>query len=605
MATFVNTSTLDFDSYRESLKQYLRAQPQFRDFDFDGSNMAVLLDVLTYNTYNNAFYLNMVGSEMFLDSAQLRQSVISHAKELNYTPRSRSSARAVVDITLSGNSLPDSVVIPKGWTASARSDDGASRFTFVTREPIVVTSAASYIARGVELFQGTVRTELFSVESSSPADNRFVLGSQNVDIDSIEVEVLPNSTSAIGTGEVWQRATVLFGASPSSKIFFVQAKNALEYEIIFGNGVVGSELTPGAVVVVKYRDTAGSDANGLRNFTPTTAIPGVSGISIATVSPAIGGSMHESTEEIRFNAPRFFSTQERAVTQTDFVTLLTAAFPTLETVTAYGGEEATPKQYGKVIVSAKPFGSELLPESLKSRIINYLRERTTLSIDPVIVDPNFLYAVVNSRITYNLNATVKTPAELSAAARVAITEYNNLNLSKFGSDLRYSRLLGVIDQADPSFVSSDTDLLLSKRLTPAIGVASSFTWSYGNALVDMKTNINNQPGLQPTVFSSAFTFNLNGVGYQAQLRDNGVGGLVIVSLVGDGAGAILQTNAGSVNYATGVVNISNVVFSGVPSNGVVKIFARLEGADIETDANNILLIDSAQDVNITLEGIRL
>lgn len=591
MAGFLSTTELDFFTFRDNLKAFMKQQDRFKDYDFDGPNMAVLLDLLAYNTYNNGMYLNLIGSEMFFDTAQLRQSIVSHAKELNYTPRSRTSAVAYVDITVAGNNMPSVMTIPKNYTISGRSADGQT-FTFLTNEAISIGSANNYTATNVPVYEGKVVRETFVANSSA----RYVLQSANVDINSIEVQV---QTSASNTSsEEWKRETTLFGLSNGVNAFFVQGYEDYMYELAFGNGVVGKKLVDGNVVRVAYRSTLGEEANGIKAFTAPQAIQGFGSVTVALSSNngfATGGAEHESDAEIKFNAPRYFQTQERAITPPDYVTLLKNQFPQLGALTAFGGETVEPKKYGKTIISAKPRGSDILPNTLKDQMVKFLKNKTTLSIDPIIVDPDFYHVQVTTNVSYDLNATIKTPTELESIVAQAISSYTVDNLDDFGSDLRFSRLVAAIDDADVSVVSNDTSVLMTKKLYPILRKPQTYSFNYGNEIV--------QDSEGATVYSSPFEWRTGTTTYNVYIEDDGVGKLRIVTIDTNDNKVVLQDAVGIVDYKTGATTLSALAVERL-FGASLNIYAQLVKSDVETNNSQILTIDPT-DLQITVTGIRI
>lgn len=587
---FLTTDELDFQAYRNALKVFLSQQPQFQDYDFDGSNLSVLLDVLAYNTYLNGTYLNLIGSEMFLDTSIIRESIVSHAKELNYTPGSKASAVAQVDISVSGNNLPAVLTIPKNYRVTGRASNGQI-FTFMTAEAINIGSANNYTANAVNVYEGRLVKETFVANSTA----RYVLSSANVDINSISVMVQNSQTDTTNT--VWNRATTLFGTTSESQVFFVQGYEDFKYELVFGNGLVGAGLTDGNIVRVEYRDTKGDEANGVKAFSAEQSIEGFTQVTVnltANSGAADGGAQHEADEDIKFNAPRYFSTQERCITPSDFVTLVGKEFPQLEAITAYGGEDNEPKMYGKAIVSAKPKGSTIMSNSLKDQILKFLRNKTSLSIDPIIVDPDFYNVTVSTEVTYNINDTTKTPTELQTAAQQAILNFNEVNLSDFGSDLRYSKLLRAIDDADESFISNDTDVLMTKKLYPILGKAASYNFTYGNRIAT--------PGAGAVITSSPFGFRVGTTVYSSFIEDDALGGLTIYTIDATGQKVVLSP-IGSVQYSNGKIVINSLIVENIPGGNSLKIYAKLMEADVETTNNKILLIEP-EDIRVTVVGIR-
>jgi hypothetical protein len=591
---FINNTQLDLASYKNSLKDYLSSQQQFRDYDFEGSNLSVLLDVLAFNTYHNAVYLNMIGSEMFLDTAELRDSIVSHAKELNYIPRSRSSSRIKLRVQVNNPAgSPDTVLLPSGFTINGRTSNNQDVFLFVTDTPVTLTKASNYIA-DLDFYQGANVLEAFD------ANSKVLLSSQDIDTSSIKVFVKSSAEATEATE--WTRADNLFGLSGSDEVYFLQGAEDFKYEITFGNGVVGKALQASNVVIVTYRETVGETANGTRIFSASDTVNGAS-VSLSLINAtdkADGGSFEESDESIRFNSTRYFQTQERAITSSDFVTLIKANFPSLRTVIAYGGEEATPPRFGKVIISAIPFEGTIIADPLKERIREFAKSRTTLSIDPLVLDPDFLYVEVNTIAKYSISRTIKPQEEIAALVRQAIQDYSDENLREFGSDVRFSKLIGYIDDADASILSNQTDLRISKRISPIDGVPFSISFSFENKLLSDYVG-RNYTDEDPVVVSTPFVFR----GTQVFIQDNGLGVLQI-------RGATIDTlNIGTVNYETGAVSINPITIDSCRcpldtsfEGNFIKIFAKLQNDDVETSTNKVLVIEQ-DDIAVSAVAARV
>ena len=579
---FLNNTQLDLSAYKESLKQYLQQQEQFKDFNFEGSNLSVFLDVLAFNTYHNALYLNMIGSEMFLDTAQIRESLVSHAKELNYLPRSRSSAMINLTLQLTPGDSPETVVVPRNYPITGSADDGVS-YTFRTNEPVVLRNQELY-KKEIEFFEGTIDREAFVLD----VGKRVIISSASVDVSSIQVEISENDAPR----KVWNRADSIIGLSGDDEVFFLQAVEGFKYEVIFGKGSIGKQPEPGSIVFVTYRSTLGDAANGIREFEITEDVGNYSNISltVAAGDSAFGGSLHEDTEEIRFNSARYFPTQERAITENDFVILLKRQFPSLETVVAYGGELLVPPQFGKVAISAKPFNRQFLVDSLKTQILSYLRTKTAISIDPIIIDPDYLFLSVRSKVKYNINETTKSIKELENDFINAVTDFGTESLSQFGSDFRFSKLCQAIDEFDSSVISNETNILLSRRISVAPGSILNESWSFENELSKVGT----------TITSSPFLF----AGFTSYIKDDGKGTLYVYTFR-SGKEIVLEPSIGFVDYETGDIKLSNLKVEGVPDGtfSTLKIFAVTKESDIEILTNKILLI-TPEDISVSFIGLR-
>ncbi len=594
---FLTTTELDFDNYKASLRTFLGQQDIFKDYNFEGSNMAVLLDVLAYNTYLNGVYLNMVGSEMFLDTAALRESIVSHAKELNYTPRSRTAAVAYVDIIINPDDNPDSITIPKYYEINGETKDNTT-FFFTTDETIIVRPVGGvYEASNVAVYEGNIVKEVFIANSST----RYLLQSANVDVQSLSVTVRDSSSSTTETK--WNRETFLFGLDNVDNVFFVQGAEDHLYEVVFGNGDIGRALIDGNVVTINYRETNGLDANGVELFSAPNGIETYDDIELATVSASSEGSEHETDEEIKFNAPRYFPTQNRAVTVEDYIALTKQAFPSLEIVTAYGGEETEPKLYGKVIVAAKPIGGIKLPTPLKTQIYNFLKERSAISIDPVVVDAEYFFAEVVTEVLYNVNETTRSERDIEALVESTILNFANANLAKFGSDLRYSKLVKAIDDSEAAIISNNTELRIIKHIEVDTGIPFRIAFSFENELKkEVSTSRKIYEDTTATIESSLFTFNLNDIDYLAKIKDDTQGNLMIVSTV-NGVVQLLKDKVGTVDYTNGTISIGAIIYEDVGLNNELDIYGRTKKLDIETNANKVLQVEAAHLV-VSARGIR-
>ena len=590
---FISTAELNFDTYRANLKQYLKSQSQFQDYNFEGSNFAVLLDILAYNTYMNAFYLNMIGSEMFLDTATLPASIYSHAKELNYTPSSRSSSKSVVTLTARNTANGAAfITVPKFFRLSTSLN--GKTYVFSTQDSYTISSTDSFISANVEVYEGKVTKEYFVEANTTSTKTRYILSSSNVDVSSVEVKVRP--AQSVNSYYTYSRAFDLYGLGSSSNVYFVQGYSDNKYEIVFGNGITGTSLSPGNIVQITYRDCFGSEGDYASKFTAADTLydnlgnavpPG--NLSVTTITKSSGGSERESVESIKFNAPRYYTTQNRAVTTEDFTSLIKINFPAIQAVSVYGGETATPKQYGKVIIVLKPFGSETASDLTKESVKNYLRDRMTLSITPVFEDPDFFYVKLNSTVYYNPSTTSKQTSDIKSAVTTAIQNFTTQNLENFNLNLRHSKLLTAIDSADASILSNDTYTLMTKRIYPILNTAYSTIIKYNNIL-DTSFKLPSGIAANPVVTSSTFTYLLSGANVEAYLEDDGEGSLLIKS--GDYSNVI-----GSVDYENGIVTISDLTVANYTN--YISIYARTNVEDIYVQQNQILEIDP-NDVTINV-----
>ena len=582
--SFLDVSQLSFDGIKTNLKTFLQAQPQFTDYNFDGSNLSALLDILSYNTYINAYYLNMVGSEMFLDSAQVKSSVVSIAKELNYVPRSATSARAQVTFTIGAPQTngPPTIVIPQFYTSRAVANGTSLDFT--TNENVVVYRSAQgyYTSEPVYIYEGKVATETFTVGT----DTNFVLQSQSVDINSIIVNVMNSSKDSTNT--YYSFASSLYGLNPNSQVYFVQGFGANQYQVLFGDGVFGQKLANGNIVTVNYRSTHGELGNLITTFSPTGTVQGYP-ITISTIQPAVLGSSAEDIESIRFNAPRYFSTQNRAVTAEDFTTLVLDNYPEILTMVAYGGEDASPPQYGKVVLSMIMSGSNpIVPDDIKTDIINFLSTKT-ITVQPIVVDPDIIYVEITSLISYDPTKTTNSQGQIQSEVLSQIQTFSSENLSKFGDSLRLSKLSSYIDNADPSIVSNDTTVKAIYKIAPARTISTIYDFSFNNQL-DRTISYPYNPGESSVIMSSLFSYvdSFNVIHNNAYLADDGAGNLGIYYSTSYNPKVTLVSNIGTVNYSTGYLNFTISVYD---YNPTINIYVKLFYSDINVTANKYLTID--------------
>lgn len=563
-------TNLDFDELKSSFKAYLKAQDRFRDYDFDGSNISVLLDILAYNTYHNAFYLNMIGNEMFLDSAQIRDSIVSHAKELNYTPRSFTSAQAAVDITVTSTD-PDktALVIPRGTPFSTRV--GQQTFTFTTDENIALTGGPSFVANSVVIYEGDILTETFSIGNS--ADQNFVLNNTNIDTSSIKVTVMEDAGATVLE---YLKAASLFGWDEDSKIFFVQGASNDKFEIVFGDGVIGRKPKINSTLLVEYRVANGELPNGASIFRPVSTIDSEANISLVTVTSAHSGTVSEELESIRYNAPRHFTTQERAVTTEDYENLLRINFPEINSVTAFGGETLTPPHFGKVFVSVDLLDIDGIPDVKKTQYYDFLKPRCPVATEPVIIDPQYMYIAVTSTVKYNVNTTALNEEDIRALVISAMQDFAEVNLNDFNKTLRFSRLTRAIDEADASIISNETSIKALKIIVPD---ASLRTTAFGFAISDVIST--------PVVIDNkrATVIDVNGK-------------LIAVS----SATGLQLAEVGLVDYDKGLLTFTNFDATGYLGN-VIKFLVTPLSYDVATDKNVVLNI-VPEDILVTIVKLR-
>lgn len=584
-------TNIDFDTHKNTLKQYLKSQDRFKDYDFEGSNINVLLDILSYNTFHNSFYLNMIGNEMFMDTAQLRDSIVSHAKELNYTPRSFKSAEANVDITvLSSDTSKRSIAIPRGTTFTSPFMN--RNYTFSTNENIVITdysinanSTVTFLGSNITLFEGYFVTDTFTY--TSDRSQRYLLTNKNVDVSSIIVTVIEDVGNTVLTHT---RAQSLFNLNADSRVYFLQACENDQYEILLGDGVSGRKPKDNSIVSVEYRISNGQLPNGCRTFNPDSTIDGETRITVTTNVPAASGSVSEDIDSIKYNAPRHFTTQERAVTTEDYENLLKQSFPEINTVSAYGGEDLDPPQFGKVFVAVDLVDVDGVPAAKKDEYYRFLKPRSPVSIDPVFVNPEYLYIGVNSNVKYNINTTKLTQDDIKTLVATAIINYAQANLDDFNRVFRYSKAIQAIDSAQAAIISNETTVRAIKVVQPTVGVSQTFDVKFQ---IPLDTSLSVAAGGY-TIQSTKFIYS----NQRAALRDNGAGSIDVYSV----RNGQTITSIGTVNYETGLLQLSNFSVSQYDGAGI-KIYAIPRNKDIQT-INNVILNIIEEDIDLTIVPVR-
>ena len=589
----ISITELDFFAAKDALKNYLKGQTQFRDYDFDGSNMNVLLDVMSYNTYMNNFYTNMAYSEMFLDTAQTRQSAISHAKELNYLPRSCISSAARVQIDISPNDAPSFIIIPKGTKFTGRT--GNTAYTFSTDRSYTVTQVDGlYCVSNISIYEGKLITEYYTATSGTT--QRFILNNTDVDTSSISVAVRASAAAGAVSTE-FTRKDSIFGVISTDPVFYIQPTDSDSYEITFGKDVFGKQPVVNNVIEVSYRISSKTAPNGIRTFTSEN-IAGYP-VTITTIAKSDGGTDRESIESIRFFAPKSIQIQDRAVTESDYGIILKNQFPEIQAISVYGGEELTPPRYGRVVVAVDVQNAEGVSENSKNAYYTYLKERCPIGIEPIVISPEFMFLNVDAKVYYNTKTTTASESDIRVAAKAAIVAYSTNNLSDFRKTFRFSKLGYDIDKSNANILSNDTEVLAIIPINPVLNTATSYTLNFKNMLITdhLLTDNESIADHKPAIKSSQFTYN----GKTAFIQDNGAGVLQILRTTSTGF-VYLNRNIGSVNYVTGQIIITNLSVSAF-IGAEIKIYGRTASKDIAAPKDRIIIIRE-QDINITVYGVR-
>ena len=469
---YTQLANLDFNEIKVALKEYLRAQSDFTDYDFEGSALSNLIDVLAYNTYYTAFNTNMVVNELFIDSATLRDNVVALAKQLGYRPKSATSPTAYISFTFNyTNATTDTQLLLKKGTGFVSSYDNVTYKYVVLEDAKAQVSNNSAVFTNVPLKEGTLLTNSFTVNTALQSQ-RFVLDNANIDTNTIKVKVYPTGS---GFSEPYLPSDNILGVDANSKVFFLNEIEDERYELIFGDGVLGTKLPNNALIEVSYIVTSGAASNGVRTFvfsgvleTPEGVSPQGSIVVNSTVASS-GGEAIESTKKIKFNAPKTYGTQNRAVTSDDYGAIVRNIYPATSDVIIFGGEDQVPPQYGRVFIVLKPNDASYLTSITKKEIIKELKKYVIASVEPVIVDPSILFVELNSKIYYNSGITSDTPAQIRDKVIGALQSYIEMSdIEKFNGKFRYSKIVGVIDEADKSINSNITSVIMRKDFYPQL-----------------------------------------------------------------------------------------------------------------------------------------
>ena len=572
--TNLSITELDFGLIKSNLKAYLQKQSKFTDYNFDGSNISVLLDVLAYNTHYNAFYVNMIGNEMFLDTAILRESVVSRAKELGYVPTSARGPDASLTVTINDArpTSPASITIPRG-TKFTTSANGQS-YIFQTDTDFAISAfsngTANLYSTTVKVFEGVESTEQITVTATS----KYIISNPTVDLSSLLVTV-QGSSSDLSTFP-YSLATDINTVNENTRVYFLQEVEGGKFEVYFGDGVIGKELLVGNIVKLRYRTTNGALLNGANTFSGPSTISGFTSITIKTTIAAASGVDQESIDSIKFNAPKQFEVQNRAVTSRDYERIIVKNYPEIVSISVWGGEENVPPVYGKVFVSARPSTGENLSNSKKESIKSTLSSINLLTTTVEFVDPTYIYANITSTVRYNPNATAKTDGQMITTISNSITNYFNTQLGQFGKGLRLSRLARYIDNADTSVLSNDTTLQLELRSKSiSLSKKNTYTFTFNQEVV---------PG---SLISSQFTLDSQNV----FLDDNSSGIVRAYFLDADGNKNLITSNSGTIDYDTGTVTLTSFLPSSI-LNSILSVRVDTVKKDIIPTLTEIIIIGS-------------
>jgi hypothetical protein len=675
MSQSLRVTELDFDTIKQNLKNYLKQQSEFTDYDFDGSGLAVLLDILAYNTHYQSYYLNMVANESFLDTALLRDSVVSHAKTLGYTPNSKKASKAVIDFTVvTDNTDIEELTIPTGYSFLSNQIDGKSYNFVVLNDQTVTKSDTNFYFENLEIYEGQLTTFRYVYDSTNNPKQFFTINNESVDVTTLKVSVSPS----VGNTQVsvYELAKDVYDIDGNSEVYFLQeGRNGL-FQIYFGDNVLGKKLTNGNVVTIQYLVTNGTDANKANLFAAARSLEGYNNFIVDTVSIAEGGVERESVDNIKYLAPLQYVSQNRLVSYKDYELYVRKSYPNIDSVSVWGGEDEVPPIFGKVFISLKPKDGFFISESEKDRILNSIIDpRAVVTIITEFRDPEYLFLNLTTNVEYNPNKTTLTSETFKNTIKNAIILYKNQNLDIFNTKFAISKLQETIDSVDSnSILGSDTIIRVQKRFAPILGTISNYKIDFNipllqgttfNKISSSQFDVNDSFGVRRTVtleevpksftginavniinpgvgYTSEPTVTITGDGFGATAKaiisfgkiqrieitnpgidynqavvtitggggfgaqaipviDTKVGKLRTVYYTTNAERVVVNSNAGSVDYDNGVINLNdlNIIQSKTP-DGLVRINSGTQNNIIQSNKNTILTIDEDDPTSIVI-----
>jgi hypothetical protein len=575
-------SELGFFEIKDNLKAFLRAKPELTDFDFEGSTMSTLLDVLAYNTYYNSFYLNMVANEMFLDSAIMKESTYSLSKMLNYTPRSARAASAILSISFTPTDAPTEIIIPQ-YTKFSTTIDGVNYF-FTTNTEYSVQSAGGVYIKTITVYEGQVLSYRFVVDTTSQFYELPVAG---VDTDSLLVQIKSSSSST--SQATYTLVNDSTEVSATSQVYYLQKNSNGFYELYFGDGVLGAALQPGNIVTVTFRACNGGTPNNVGTFqkigytgynktVPTTKyICNIVGVT----QRAKDGQDEEGIDSIKFNAPRNFEMQNRLITAGDYKNFILTNYSDIQAVNVWGGETHDPPLYGKTILAVKPYTGFVITNNRKTTIINDIKKFNPMSIDPVIIDPVFLFVKPVATVNYNSSISTLEVDAIFNKISTSVQNYESSQLGIFGNRFKLSKLSTAIDNSDASVESNQMTITIEKRFAPVLNSKFNYNINYQNPLY------NPYSGYQGCVSSNGFM--VAGSDNTLYLDDDGVGVLRLYYINGTSK-TYFNSNVGTIDYSTGKLSLQSFIFTDYDDEVVIS--AQPLNADIYAQNNQIILLSA-------------
>jgi len=587
-------SDFDFDLVKQNLKSFLQGQSSFQDYDFEGSSLSILLDILSYNTHYMAYLANMSTNELYLDSADIRNNIVSLAKMIGYTPTSPRAPLASIDVTVN-NASGTSITMNKGTIFTTTVNDVA--YQYVNNSDITITpSNGVYKFSNVQIYEGSLVTFKYTVDVND-VDQKFIIPSANADTSTLLVKVQNSSSDT--TTETYALAGGYNNVTDTSKVYFIQEGQDGKYEVYFGDGVNGKALADGNIVILEYIVTNITVSNGASSFTLSGNVGGFSDVTIATVSNSQGGAFGESNASIRHNAPLQYAAQDRAVTTTDYESLVKTIYPNALSVSAWGGEDDETPRYGVVKIGIKAASGSTLTETTKTDIINKLKPYNVASVSPQIVDPETTSVLLTSTVKYNTSTTTKSSDTLKSEIVTAITNYNTNTLQKFDAVYRHSKLTGLIDDVDNSILSNITTVKIRKNFTPTLLTSTKYDIYFRNALFNPHSGHNATAG---GILSST-GFKIDGNDNEMFFDDDGQGNVRLYTLEA-GIRTYINNTQGTISYTSGQITINSLNVASISNirgatSTVIELTVTPNSNDVVPVRDQIVELDIANS-NITV-----
>jgi len=589
----INITDLDFDNVSNSLKEYLKGQSTLKDYDFEGSNLAVLVDLLAYSAHTSAFNANMVASEMFLDTAQIRKNVVSRAKELGYTPSSRTAAKASFDLTVTsptiGGVTPSSLTINRGHEFTTVFD--GTSYTFIVLDNKTITpSTGQFKFETLEIYQGKLSSDIYRYDNQV-SNQRFPMLNPNIDTSTITVNITSNNTVT-----AWSRAGDLTGIRSTSNVWYLQENDEGLFELYFGDGIIGAEPKDGDLITISYLVTDTNHANGANIFSMSTSINGNSAVTYTSTVSASGGKDIETPDQIKFSASKFYTSQNRLVTVQDYKAKLQELYPGADSIAVWGGEDNDPPKYGKVFVALKPSQfSNNLTTAEKSTLTTKLSDLSVLTVRPEIVDAEILQILLSTNFKYDPTKTSQTKSALETLVRASILSFDDSELSGFDTLFRHSQLSTKIDSTETSILSNITNVKLRKNYVAVIdGTASDIKLNFGNSAYNPHSGHNMSGG----GILSTTGFFLSGDSNNYFFDEDGNGNVRRYYL--NGSTRVYSDNtAGTIIYSTGVISINSLTYSSTSNTDSSIDFTMIPSSNDVISTKNQLLDITASEIAVS------